>query len=256
MAAAGNSVANPLCEFTPGAEEQLLRYGVQQRVKAILGLLLPLGLVAAGAAGPTIVGSWDCVGVDANGAHSSWTLRVVEAGGKLSATLHSTDSGDSIETLEPTLEGARFTFKIRINATEVVEVALHVDGDRMEGSFTGKDSGTGTLKAVRMPVRDVSGAWSGEWEVGPDGGPGPHYMTLQQDGGKVTGSAGPTPDVQMAIQNGKFSNGVLTFDISIPAGPMLRFEFRPAGDVLAGTAVLAMNGTERKLKLTAKRAAR
>jgi hypothetical protein len=211
---------------------------------------LPLALVAAGAAGPTVVGSWDCVGIESSGNQTFWTLRVSDTAGKLSVILQSKDSGDAIEALEPKLDGARFTFKIRINPTEVVELVLNLDGDRLEGRFAGKDSGTGVFKGTR--VANISGAWSGEWEVGPDG-PGPHYMVLNQEGAKVTGSAGPTSDMQMAIQNGKFANGILTFDISIPQGPMLRFEFKPAGDTMPGTAVLIMNGTEHKLKLSAKR---
>ena len=143
------------------------------------------------------------------------------------------------------------TFNIRINESELVELVLNFDGDRMDGRFAGKASGTGVLKGTR-PV-NVSGAWSGEWEVGPDGGPGPHYMILKQDGVTVTGTAGPTSAQQMAIQNGKFANGNLTFEISVPQGPMLRFEFKPAADSMPGTAVLIMNGTEQKLKLSAKR---
>jgi hypothetical protein len=222
-------------------------------VKAILGLLLPLGLVAAGAAGPAIVGSWDCVATDASGMQTSWTLRVAEASGKLSASIRSADGSITIDALEPKLDGTRFSFKVRINEAEVVELLLNLEGDRLEGRFAGKDSGNGVFKATRTPAADISGAWSGEWELGPDGDGGPHHMILKQDGEKVTGTAGPTPDMQLALENGKWSNGVLTFDIRVPSGPMLRFEFKPTGDTMPGTAVLIMNGTERKLKLTAKR---
>jgi hypothetical protein len=220
-------------------------------VKAIFGLLLPLALLAAGAAGPTVIGAWDCVGTDADGRQTYWTLRVDEAASKLSVTLQSKESGDILQGLDPKLEGARLTFKIRINETELVELALNFDGDRMDGRFAGKASGTGVLKGTRPA--NVSGAWSGEWEVGPDGGPGPHYMILKQEGSTVTGTAGPTSDMQMAIQNGKFANGALTFEISIPQGPMLRFEFKPAADTMPGTAVLIINGAEHKLKLGVKR---
>jgi hypothetical protein len=232
-------------------QELRARYGVQHRMKAIIGLFLPFALLAAGAAGPTIVGSWDCVGTDAGQRETYWTLRVDDAAGKLSVSLQSKDSGDSLQGLNPKLEGSRLTFNIRINETELVELALNFDGDRLDGRFAGKDSGAGVLKGTRPA--NVSGAWSGDWEVGPDGGPGPHYMILKQDGANVTGTAGPTADMQMAIQNGKFANGTLTFEISIPEGPMLRFEFKPAGDNMPGTAVLIMNGTEHKLKLAAKR---
>ncbi len=109
------------------------------------------------------------------------------------------------------------------------------------------------LSALCVCAGDVSGKWSGDWEVSPDGGPGTHFMVLKQDGGAVQGTAGPTADQQMKIQNGKVTAGKLTFDIGIPNGPTLRFEFAVNGEAMDGKAVLVVNGNETKLKLAVKR---
>ena len=88
--------------------------------------------------------------------------------------------------------------------------------------------------SLLLCAADVSGAWSGQWEVSPDGGPGPHYMILKQDGSSVKGTAGPQADQQMAFQNGRLENDKLTFEISVPGGPSLKFEFTVAGDNMRG----------------------
>jgi hypothetical protein len=216
----------------------------------LLALILPIGLVAAGAASPAIVGSWKCIAVSENGMQHSLTLEVKQDGGNLAASLIMAETGDVLPGLEPKLDGNQFSFKVRINPTEVVDIVLKVDGNRLEGRFAGKDSGAGTFKATKV---DISGKWSGQWEISPDGAPGPHYMVLNQDGQKVTGTAGPNPGMQINIQNGKFADDKLTFDISAPNGLSVRFEFNLVSETMQGQAVLTMNGTDKRLKLSAKR---
>lgn len=109
------------------------------------------------------------------------------------------------------------------------------------------------ITALCLCAGDISGKWSGQWETSPDGGPGPHYMVLKQEGGTVTGTAGPTENQQMAITNGTVTGDTLKFDISIPNGPTLKFEFKVTGDAMDGTAVLEMNGQKQQMKLSAKR---
>jgi len=109
--------------------------------------------------------------------------------------------------------------------------------------------------ALCLCAADVSGKWTGTWENGPDGGPGPHYMVLKQDGDKVTGTAGPNANQQMAISNGTLTGDMLKFDIGIPNGPTLKFAFKvTTADAMDGTAVLEMNGQRQQMKLACKRA--
>jgi hypothetical protein len=218
-------------------------------------LLLPLAPAVAGGAQPPIVGSWDCVGTDAQGMRTFWILDVSPDGDKFLATLRAKEGAVELKLLEPTFEPPWFRFHLRINETEIVQVALRLDGNRLNGHFSGKDSGSGTLQGTRIEAVTVSGSWSGEWEISPDGGPGPHYMVLKQEETSVSGTAGPSADQQIPIRNGKFADGKLTFEIAIPSGPSLRFDFTVDRDSMRGDAVLAMNGVERKLKLSAKRVA-
>lgn len=106
--------------------------------------------VGAIAAGSPIAGAWKCVSIDEKGMQVEWTLVVAEAAGKLSGTLTITQSGDQIDILEPVLTGNSFTFKIRINPEEVVELTGHLDGAKIDGSFKGKASGSGTFKGSRQ----------------------------------------------------------------------------------------------------------
>jgi hypothetical protein len=222
----------------------------------IILVLVALAPAVAGVAAPTVVGSWDCVATDQNGSRTFWTLDVKQDGEKISLTLQSKDGDVVITPLRPEFTGSSFRFQVQINPTEVVDVMLRLDGDRLEGRFSGKDSGNGAFVATRKASAGISGEWSGEWEVSPDGGPGPHYMVLKQNGETVTGTAGPSPEQQLPIRNGKLVGDALTFDIGIPNGPSIRFEFKVLGAAMQGEAVLTMNGVERKFKLTAKRGAR
>ena len=109
------------------------------------------------------------------------------------------------------------------------------------------------VSALALSAAEVTGKWSGTWETSPDGGPGPHYMVLRQDGTAVTGTAGPDAGQQMAIRNGKVDGNRLTFDIGVAGGPSLKFEFKVDGDKMDGQAVLDMGGKQQTLKLAAKR---
>ena len=219
-------------------------------------LLAPLALVAAGAAGRGIAGAWDCVATHANGGQTQWSLVIKEDAGKLSATLRSGD-GYTLEAIDPKVVDGQFSFQVRVNPTDVIEVVLKVDGDRMEGRFGGVNAGSGLFKATRAGALDVTGTWTGEWEIDPDGNRGAgHHMVLAQDGAAVTGTVGPRPEQQGKISNGKLAGDKLTFELAVPFGPKFAFAFTVAGDTMWGTAVLTMNGQERTLKLAAKRAAR
>jgi hypothetical protein len=218
---------------------------------AVFLLLTPLGLAAPGAAAPTIVGTWDLDATDANGGRTHWTLLVKQDAGKLSGVVRSGD-GYELPFIEPTFQSGEFRFQIRINPTELVNVTLKLDGDRLDGRFEGRDSGTGTIKATRVAL-NLSGTWTGEWETSPDGGPGPHYMVLKQDGEKVTGSAGPNQQIQLAIDHAKFAAGRLTFDIVLPSGPSIAFDFAVDGDTMSGIALMKRNGAEQRMKLSCKR---
>jgi hypothetical protein len=116
----------------------------------LLALLLPLGLAIAGAAGAPVIGTWDCAALDERGAQSYWTLVVKADGDKLSATIQSKQGGEPLPLVEPKVDGSRFSFKVQVNQTEIVAVELKIDGNRMDGKFTGSESPSGSIVATRV----------------------------------------------------------------------------------------------------------
>lgn len=217
-------------------------------MKLVLALLAPVLLVAAGGDAP-VVGAWDCIAADARGNQTQWSLVVKQDGGALSATLRSGD-GYTLDLLDPKFEDGHFSFHFKINPTESIEVLLKLDGDYLEGRFAGTNSGVGTFKATRVSAVRLTGIWTGEWEVDPDGKRGaPHHMVFEQEGQAVKGTAGPNAERQLSISNGKLSGDKLTFDVVIPYGPTIAFDFTVSGKTMSGSAAIA----GRKLKLAASR---
>lgn len=109
--------------------------------------ILLMGVGVCWAADNPAVGKWDCVGTGQNGYQTRWAMIVSEEQGRLSGVL----SGEvEISMIAPKLEGNDFTFKIRINPKETVEVKVTIKGKRFEGTFKGVDSGIGTFSGVKQ----------------------------------------------------------------------------------------------------------
>jgi hypothetical protein len=122
-----------------------------KRTVTAIAIILFLGFALFAAAGSPIAGKWDCISVsNETGTKVAWTLNVKEDAGKLSGSITLVDSGAEIPALEPTLEGNTFSFKIRINEQEVVELTATIAGKQLDGKFKGHDSGTGTFKGTRQ----------------------------------------------------------------------------------------------------------
>ncbi len=80
------------------------------------------------------------------------------------------------------------------------------------------------LFTLSLSAADWTGKWSGTTDFkAPDGSTesGGAYAVLKQDGKAVTGTAGPSEEEQVAVENGKIDGKVLTFQVNVPgdAGP-------------------------------------
>jgi len=117
---------------------------------------------------------------------------------------------------------------------------------KWEGSLT-PTSRLGTLQAKVDLTRQVpavssnlSGLWKGHFDkIGPSGRvtPAPFYITLEQDGTKLSGRAGPASNEQVAIVNGRVDRGKILFEAPHPpSGPNIKFDLRLVKDQLRGTA--------------------
>ena len=110
--------------------------------------------------------------------------------------------------------------------------------------------------ALAASAADVSGTWSGTLKItGPDGQMQDDtiHMVLKQDGGKLTGTAGPSAGEQLPIEKGAVDGDNVTMEVPIPNGA-LKFAIRLEGDHLKGDVALSAGGQTMKAKMDATRA--
>jgi hypothetical protein len=110
-----------------------------------------------------------------------------------------------------------------------------------------------TLAASAM---DISGTWSGTLKItGPDGQAQDDtiHMILKQDGGKLTGTAGPSAGEQLPIEKGAVDGDKVTMEVPIPNGSF-KFAIALEGDHLKGDVTLSAGGQTMKAKMDATRA--
>ncbi len=119
-------------------------------IAALICLILTSTLMAYAAPAKSIVGDWNCKSVDERGAEVPWTLTVREQEGELSGWIEI--GGDRIDLIAPKLEGQNFTFSVAINPEETVSMNVTVKGDKLEGKFSGKTSGKGTITGQKKPA--------------------------------------------------------------------------------------------------------
>ncbi len=116
----------------------------------VIPLVILAGFALPAASGNHVLGKWNCVSVNnETGTKVAFVLDVKEDAGKLSASLTIVESGDEIPAIEPTVEGNTLSFRLRMNAQEIVKAIASIDGRQLTGTFQGRDSGTGTFKGVR-----------------------------------------------------------------------------------------------------------
>ena len=110
--------------------------------------------------------------------------------------------------------------------------------------------------ALSMGAADVTGKWTGALK--PDGeGDQPLYLVLKQDGGKLSGTGGPTADQQFPFENGKVDGDHVTFEVPVPAGGgngSFRFDLQLKGEEMSGAVEANMGGEKRNAKVSVKRA--
>ena len=110
--------------------------------------------------------------------------------------------------------------------------------------------------ALVASAADVSGTWSGTLKItGPDGqtqGDTIHLI-LKQDGGKLTGTAGPRADEQLPIEKGTIDGNNVTLEVPYLYG-VFKFAVVLEGDHLKGDVAMSAGGQTVKSKMDATRA--
>ncbi len=98
---------------------------------------------------------------------------------------------------------------------------------------------------------DLTGSWYGTFIISVNGeqvDEDEAYMTLTQKGTDLTGTAGPNPDQQWPLQNGKVDGAKVTFEVQAD-GPMLKFALTLVEGRLKGDASASMDGQSMTAKV-------
>jgi hypothetical protein len=93
------------------------------------------------------------------------------------------------------------------------------------------------LLSVVSLLADVSGKWSGSFDItGPDGETKADtaFLNLKQEGGKITGTAGPNEEKQFEIKTGKIDGDKIALEVVMEDGGVLTFDLALADDHIKG----------------------
>ena len=107
------------------------------------------------------------------------------------------------------------------------------------------------VTALGLLGADATGTWTGTFTPAGEE-PGPAHLVLKQDGGKVTGTAGPSADQQQEIRNGKAEDGKISFEVGGENGTM-KFQLKQDGDQIKGDVSRERDGEVQTAKLSVTR---
>lgn len=99
---------------------------------------------------------------------------------------------------------------------------------------------------------DVSGKWSGSFNVtGPDGETKADtaFLNLKQDGGKITGTAGPNEEKQFDIKTGTIEGSKIALEVVMEDGGVLTFDLALADEHIKGDVKGQMGDEKMSAKL-------
>ena len=103
------------------------------------------------------------------------------------------------------------------------------------------------LSASALLAAGATGTWSGSFTpAGQE--PGPAWLVLKQDGSKLTGTAGPSADMQHELSNGKVEGATVTFEVAGEETTM-KFVLKLDGDSLKGEASRERDGQRQTAQL-------
>jgi len=114
------------------------------------------------------------------------------------------------------------------------------------------------LSALALGAAELTGKWSGSFDITNSNGEtkaDTAYMDLKEQGGAVTGTAGPNTDKQWSIRKGKLDGQMLTFELPTDDGALMVFDLTFDGEAIQGAcAGTGGNGEKMSARLHLKRA--
>ncbi len=106
--------------------------------------------------------------------------------------------------------------------------------------------------AGALMAADISGKWTGAVKGDAEAKGQIAELTLKQNGSEITGTAGSSGGDSWPIQNGKFEDDRVTFDITAEEIPV-HFELRLQDDHLKGTVTYQEGGQKHAVELELRR---
>jgi hypothetical protein len=103
------------------------------------------------------------------------------------------------------------------------------------------------FSALALGADELTGKWSGSFDITNSNGEtkaDTAYMSLKENGGEVTGTAGPNAEKQWTIQKGKLEGQKLTFEVRMEDGGLLVFNLTFDGASIQGDVKGTGNGGE------------
>jgi hypothetical protein len=88
---------------------------------------------------------WRFTATDSGGHDSQWVLELKTQDGKLTGTLANDEI--TLPLVDPKADDTSITFKVVVNEV-TYDVELKVDGDKLEGKYSGAEA-NGTIKGAR-----------------------------------------------------------------------------------------------------------
>ena len=104
------------------------------------------------------------------------------------------------------------------------------------------------LLAVALMAADISGKWTGAVKGDLEAEGQTAELNLKQSGAEITGTAGSSGGESWPIQNGKFEDDRVTFDITADEIPV-HFELRLEAEHLKGTVTYQEGGQKHTVSL-------
>ena len=106
----------------------------------------------------------------------------------------------------------------------------------------------GLLLAAYSLSADVTGVWRGtlarERQDGTFSEETPAFLTLKQEGNKITGKAGQSEEEHFPLENGIIEGDSITFDVPTPS--IVKFQLKLKDNKLEGDAKTEQDGKKRR----------
>jgi hypothetical protein len=108
------------------------------------------------------------------------------------------------------------------------------------------------VSALSLVAADLTGRWSGSFKPDKENDSRSAYVILKQDGGKLTGSGGPTAENQHVTLTGKVEGDKVSFEV-LDGEATIYFELVVTGDEMSGDLRFKRGDETRTGKISLKR---